>query len=297
MTEPQLQRAFVVLSFLVHCYVWCEDGAAEQVLPRTIAAPYWHVAKALGCEPVYTDAVIMWNMVGAGGDSTADPDLEEPFLREQRRLMPASQRRFVERFTAEPAVSLRAFFDAHPALDRGPYTRAVASLRAWRREHISLAGMYLVSFARELEGDPARGPPSKSPLHVVLLEVPVVRLAARGKDGAPALLRLRRPGFLDHERVHLDVRASISAAVTSSGASTGCKAVVRTAGRLRQDWRVAADEPKQKGLDDGKPAASRAGTATGGRSSTTSRAVKNDLGEGCEHETRKSPLQPSLHRG
>ena len=25
------------------------------------------------------------------------------------------------------------------------------------------------------------------------------------------------------------------------------------AGRLRQDWRVAADEPKQKGLDDGKP--------------------------------------------
>ena len=50
MTE-QLQRAFVVLSFLVHYYVWCEDGAAEQVLPRTIAAPYWHVAKALGCEP------------------------------------------------------------------------------------------------------------------------------------------------------------------------------------------------------------------------------------------------------
>ena len=29
--------------------------------------------------------------------------------------------------------------------------------------------------------------------------------------------------------------------------------MVRTAGRLRQDWRVAADEPKQKGLDDGKP--------------------------------------------
>ena len=51
------------------------------------------------------------------------------------------------------------------------------------------------------------------------------------------------------------MKASISAAVTSSGASTGCKAVVRTAaGRLRQDWRVAADEPKQKGLDDGKPA-------------------------------------------
>ncbi|MCP4920355.1 MAG: hypothetical protein GY913_25930 [Proteobacteria bacterium] len=49
------------------------------------------------------------------------------------------------------------------------------------------------------------------------------------------------------------MKASISAAVTSSGASTGCKAVDRTAGRLRQDWRVADDEPKQKGLHDGKP--------------------------------------------
>ena len=58
------------------------------------------------------------------------------------------------------------------------------------------------------------------------------------------------------------MKASISAAVTSSGASTGCKAVDRTAGRLRQDWRVADDEPKQKGIDDGKPGHfSRAGTA------------------------------------
>ena len=81
------------------------------------------------------------------------------------------------------------------------------------------------------------------------------------------------------------MKASISGAVTSSGASTGCKAVVRTAaGRLRQDWRVAADEPKQKGLDDGKPGAlaSRAGTATGGRSSTSRAATERGLRE---HET------------
>ena len=374
MTEPQLQRAFVVLSFLVHYYVWCEDGAAEQVLPRTIAAPYWHVAKALGCEPVYTDAVIMWNMVGAGGDSTADPDLihlefswtqteserwfsviqgavlrlldplmgralllreeilpqytggegpdtavdpaharaaadfcddlasrlddarlvmgrmferldphdflvfrryfegwqsssefsrshlptgltfsgvegtadaltsvvlggipganagqqgswhvldailglthEEPFLREQRRLMPASQRRFVERFTAEPAVSLRAFFDAHPALDRAPYTRAVASLRAWRREHISLAGMYLVSFARELEGDPARGPPRKSPLHV------------KGTGGSEAKGGKAKGGFVkllqSYIRETVDPRAVKEARPSGGGSEMAC---------------------------------------------------------------------------
>ena len=60
------------------------------------------------------------------------------------------------------------------------------------------------------------------------------------------------------------------AAVTSSGASTGCKAVDRMAGRLRQDWRVVADEPKQKGLDDGKPGCIS-------RRDGDRRAVKHDL--------------------
>eukprot|EP00966_Prymnesium_polylepis_P100397 2325648-Prymnesium_polylepis.1 len=67
MSEAQLQRAFVVMSFLVHFYVWCEDGNTEQVVPRSVAVPYWRVAKALGFEPVYTDAVIMWNMIPAPG--------------------------------------------------------------------------------------------------------------------------------------------------------------------------------------------------------------------------------------
>ena len=103
------------------------------------------------------------------------------------------------------------------------------------------------------------------------------------------------------------MKASISAAVMSSGASTGCKAVVRTAGRLRQDWRVADDEPKQKGLDDGKPGCIS-------RRDGDRRAVKESLERGrsstppgaCEHETppafvsqknktQKSPLQPTWH--
>ena len=103
------------------------------------------------------------------------------------------------------------------------------------------------------------------------------------------------------------IKASISAAVTSSGASTGCKAVDRTAGRLRQDWRVADDEPKQKGLPgcisrrDGDPGLTRL------RSSTRRRPLLASFlflipfvanGISCKtlnkNKTRKSPLQPSL---
>ena len=46
-----------------------------------------------------------------------------------------------------------------------PYSRAVASLRAWRREHISLAGMYLISFANDIAADPTRKQ-TNNPLHV-----------------------------------------------------------------------------------------------------------------------------------
>jgi len=102
------------------------------------------------------------------------------------------------------------------------------------------------------------------------------------------------------------MKASISAAVTSSGASTGCKAVDRTAGRLRQDWRVADDEPKQKGIDDGKPGCI---LAPGRRSwsSTRRRLLLRSFlflipfvanGISCKtlnkNKTRKFPLQPSL---
>ena len=81
---------------------------------------------------------------------------------------------------------------------------------------------------------------------------------------------------------------------------SGCKAVVRTAaGRLRQDWRVAADEPKQKGLDDGKPGCisrrdgdrpPRGPLVRGACASTRRRPLVVSK----KNKTRKSPLQPSL---
>ena len=71
LSEPQRQRAFVFLSFLVHFYVWCEDGATETTVPRVVAVPYYRVANQLGCPPVYSDAVIMWNMVAPVDGSEA----------------------------------------------------------------------------------------------------------------------------------------------------------------------------------------------------------------------------------
>ena len=75
-SDAQLQRCYVIYSYLVHFYVWCEDGATEQTVPQDVAMPYWRVAKALGFEPVYTDAVIMWNMMGTEG--VANTDLCDP---------------------------------------------------------------------------------------------------------------------------------------------------------------------------------------------------------------------------
>lgn len=315
--EAERRRAFVFLSFLAHFYVWCEDGKAEAALPETLAAPYLRVARELGCVPVYTDACIMWNMVGPAGswdpddcfldfcwtsttserwfaviqgailrrldplmgraaylkdavlplaaagnlsaqdaaraaaivddflddldaalvdaraimgrmfekldpndflvfrryfegwrsaseysrlhlpDGLAFPtgdgaeatvfagvpganagqqgswhcvdallgvDHDEAFLRDQRTFMPAQHRAFVDRFVADPETNLRTYFDARPDRDRERYSRCVRSLRAWRRDHISLASAYLITFAEEIQADPTR--PKTDRLHV-----------------------------------------------------------------------------------------------------------------------------------
>ena len=103
-----------------------------------------------------------WHVI----DALLGLEHNEDFLREQRRFMPAKQSAFVDEFTSSPAKhSLLAYFDARPALDREAYTRSVGSLRAWRREHISLASMYLVNFANDIQADATRQK-TNNPLHV-----------------------------------------------------------------------------------------------------------------------------------
>ena len=56
MDNPQtLRRAMMVLSYLGHGYVWCEQQAAT-VIPRNIAEPWFHVSSQLGRPPVLSYA-------------------------------------------------------------------------------------------------------------------------------------------------------------------------------------------------------------------------------------------------
>ena len=74
--------------------------------------------------------------------------------------------------------------------------------------------MYLVSFARELEGDPARGPPSKSPLHV------------KGTGGSEAKGGKAKGGFVkllqSYIRETVDPRAVKEARPSGGGSEMAC---------------------------------------------------------------------------
>lgn len=50
-----LRRAMMLLSYLGHGYVWCEQRAAS-VIPKTVAVPWFHVATQLGRPPVLSYA-------------------------------------------------------------------------------------------------------------------------------------------------------------------------------------------------------------------------------------------------
>lgn len=50
--SPQLWRAYSLLSFLSHAYVWCDEGPPPGTLPSTLAVPWARVASALGMPPV-----------------------------------------------------------------------------------------------------------------------------------------------------------------------------------------------------------------------------------------------------
>lgn len=59
--EPHWRRAYTVLGFLAHAYVWGVDGAVGK-LPKSIAEPWIGVSTHLGLPPVATYAgLVLWN--------------------------------------------------------------------------------------------------------------------------------------------------------------------------------------------------------------------------------------------
>ncbi|UNI19296.1 Indoleamine 2,3-dioxygenase [Purpureocillium takamizusanense] len=71
-TEPDLRRAYVVLAFLVHGYVWAGGGDAAVVdtVPPQLGEPFLHVCERLGMEPVLSYAgLCLWNWAAVVGGS------------------------------------------------------------------------------------------------------------------------------------------------------------------------------------------------------------------------------------
>eukprot|EP00878_Enallax_costatus_P026963 GHUV01028979.1.p1 GENE.GHUV01028979.1~~GHUV01028979.1.p1 ORF type:complete len:313 (+),score=89.64 GHUV01028979.1:62-1000(+) len=50
--DAELWRAYMVLSFLAHAYLWCDGPDVPQTLPAVIAKPWAHVSVAIGMPPV-----------------------------------------------------------------------------------------------------------------------------------------------------------------------------------------------------------------------------------------------------
>ncbi|KAJ1338667.1 Indoleamine 2,3-dioxygenase [Microdochium nivale] len=69
-SEPEWRRAFVILSFLTHAYVWGGQEPAE-ILPPAISIPFLKVAETLELPPVLAYAGSnLWNFTTSGRDFT-----------------------------------------------------------------------------------------------------------------------------------------------------------------------------------------------------------------------------------
>lgn len=73
-TEPDLRRAYVVLAFLVHGYVWAGGDKEEEeerpmdTVPPQLSEPFLRVCERLGMEPVLSYAgLCLWNWAAAEG--------------------------------------------------------------------------------------------------------------------------------------------------------------------------------------------------------------------------------------
>ncbi|EED19669.1 Indoleamine 2,3-dioxygenase subfamily [Talaromyces stipitatus ATCC 10500] len=74
-TEAEWQRAYVVLTFMLHAYVWGGD-VPEEIIPPPISVPLLEVCEHLDLPPVATyAAVCLWNYKPIFPDEPAD-DLE-----------------------------------------------------------------------------------------------------------------------------------------------------------------------------------------------------------------------------
>ncbi|KAI1272650.1 Indoleamine 2,3-dioxygenase [Xylaria sp. FL0933] len=69
-TEREWQRAYVILCFLTHSYIWGGDVPSE-VIPPSITIPFLQVSDHLDLPPVATYAALnLWNFGSTGNDFT-----------------------------------------------------------------------------------------------------------------------------------------------------------------------------------------------------------------------------------
>ncbi|KAF3352157.1 hypothetical protein VDGD_10523 [Verticillium dahliae] len=75
-SEPEWRRAYVILSFFTHAWVWGGEKA-EEVLPPAVSVPILRVAKHLELPPVATYAALnLWNFSSSSTDFTDLDKLE-----------------------------------------------------------------------------------------------------------------------------------------------------------------------------------------------------------------------------
>lgn len=60
--EPEYRRAYVVLGFLIHAYVWGGSSAPLQEVPPQLSEPFLQVCDYLGVQPVLSySGLVLWN--------------------------------------------------------------------------------------------------------------------------------------------------------------------------------------------------------------------------------------------
>ncbi|KAH7001066.1 Indoleamine 2,3-dioxygenase [Ilyonectria destructans] len=75
-SEPEWRRAYMILAFMTHAYVWGGEKP-EQILPPQITVPFLKVSKHLELPPVLTYAAAnLWNFSCTGDDFSELSDLD-----------------------------------------------------------------------------------------------------------------------------------------------------------------------------------------------------------------------------
>ncbi|KAL7911873.1 indoleamine 2,3-dioxygenase [Trichoderma velutinum] len=78
-TEPEWRRAYVMLAYMTHAYIWAGDSP-EEVLPPQITIPFLAVSAHVELPPVLTYAAAsLWNFSCSGEDFSKPEDLSTLF--------------------------------------------------------------------------------------------------------------------------------------------------------------------------------------------------------------------------